>query len=107
MSSRDDEPNTSPLLEGIAVTVPPKTTHFERLNGMFPPAFNKLREVLYEEHHDIWLVVGGMMIHNHDFFIHSMNNILETLVTPSMGIEAACEHWIKALAKRPKTYRRN
>lgn len=99
-----DDPVTSAMLEQLGT--PRKTTHFERLNGMFPPAFNKLRETLYEEHHDIWLVVGGMMIHNHDMFISSMNDILDAICVPEMGIEACCERWLKLLEHRPKTWRK-
>lgn len=98
-----DEVTQSALLEGMGT--PAKTTHFERLNGMFPPAFNKLREVLFNEHADLWAVVGGMMIHNHDYFFAHMNGVLDTICTPDLGIELCCERWIKALEQRPKHYR--
>lgn len=101
---QDKEVSNSPLLESMGT--PPKTSHMERMVGMFPPAFNKLREVLYEEHHDLWLVVGGMMIHNHDYFFKHMNGVLDTICTPELGIELCCERWIKALEHRQKCYRK-
>lgn len=94
----------SVLLESLGT--PKKTSHMEKQYGMFPPAFNKLREVLYEEHHDLWQVVGGMMVHNHDYLFAHMNGVLDTICTPELGIELCCERWLRALERRPKTYRR-
>lgn len=96
---------TSSLLESLGT--PKKTTFMEREVGMFPPAFNQLRNVLYEEHADLWEIVSGMMIHNHEYFIHSMNETLATICIPELGMQLCCERWLKALERRPKVYRRN
>lgn len=104
MNGYDDEAqSSSPLLEGLCS--PKKTSFMELEGGMFPASFNKLREVLFNEHHDLWVVVGGMMIHNHDYFFAHMNGVLDTICTPELGIELCCERWIKALERRPKSYR--
>jgi hypothetical protein len=91
---------------------PKKLGNVERQPGMFPQSFNKLREVLYQEHHDLWLECGGMMIHNQEMFIEYMNEHLEQymfMLTPPnwvQGIEYCCDEWLKALVKRPKCWRK-
>lgn len=97
----------SPALESFLTKAPAKTSHLEAMGtGMFPPAFNKLRQVLYEEHHDLWQQCGGMMIHNHAALLEFLNTELDTTVVPSHGITNGCEIWLKLLAKRPKVWRR-
>lgn len=84
--------------------VPKKTSHLEKPGaGMFPREFNELRQALYEHHHDIWEVCGGMMIHNHDMLITSLDGILDTQATGDMAKD--CARWLKALELRPRTYR--
>lgn len=84
---------------------PKKVTFYELQPGMFPVEFNKLRELLYEEHHDLWLVCGGMMMHNQPMLIDYLNQELGTTAVPSHKISTACEIWIKALDKRTKVWR--
>ena len=97
----DSEPSS--VLENM---VKPKvSTDMRKLPGMFPPAFNELRKQLYNNHVDIWEVVSGMMIYNHEYFIESMNNILDCVCDHRMGMQVCCERWLKALETRPQTRR--
>lgn len=99
-----DEPVVSTMLETLGT--PKKTADFERAKGMFPPAFNQLRKVLYEEHQDLWQVCSGMMVHNHEYLLYTLNGALDTICTPELGIQLCCERWLKALERRPKDMRR-
>ena len=97
----DSEPSTS--LENMGK--PKVTVDLRKQVGLFPPAFNELRKQLYEEHVDLWEVVGGMMIYNHEYFLQSMNDVLDCRCDARQGIQACCEHWLKALQLRVKTRR--
>ena len=93
----------SKLLE--TPSIPRVTCDMRNVSGMFPPAFNQLRSVLYNEHCDLWDIVGGMMIYNHDMFFEYMNTALDMNVTPDLGMQGACEQWLAGLANRPTSFR--
>ncbi len=96
----------APTLEAMAAGTPKVSCDLRQAgSGMFPASFNKLREVLYNEHADLWEVVGGMMIYNHDYFIYSMNETLDTVCDARMTMSACCDIWLEKLKSRPKTYR--
>ena len=99
----------SPMLENMGT--PKKTCDMRNVSGMFPPAFNQLRIILFLEHTDLWKECGGMMIYNHDMFFEFMNTHLENLMIiipmPDMGMQQCCEIWLRALESYPKSYRRN
>ena len=96
----------SKALENFATGIPKQSCDLRQAgSGMFPLSFNQLRATLYNEHADIWEIVSGMMIYNHEYFILSMNEILDTRVSPNMGMDASCQVWLTALENRPKTYR--
>ena|ERR1017187_3662398 len=87
--------------------IPKVTCDMRNVSGMFPPAFNKLRELLFEEHYDLWCIVGGMMIYNHDLLFEHLNKELDCCCDPRLGMQACCEKWIAALNGRIKHYRFN
>jgi hypothetical protein len=95
---------SSQLLE---TTIPEKSCDMRNVSGMFPPAFNELRKVLFEEHSDMWKVCGGMMIYNHDYLFDYLNNELKMHCTPILGMQECCTRWLLALKSRPKSYRSN
>ena len=97
----DSEP--SPTLE--ATGIPKKTCDMRNVSGMFPPAFNLMRQKLYEEHTDLWAVVSGMMIYNHDLLFEHLNTELDCVCHPDMGMQLCCERWNAALDHRIKHWR--
>lgn len=99
----------SQMFEGLVTGIPKTTCDMRKLGGLFPPAFNELRRQLFEEHHDMWEICGGMMIYNHDMLFEYLNSELEQWlfmpVMPDASIQDACTAWLRALAQRPKVWR--
>ena len=85
--------------------IPKVTCDMRNVSGMFPHEFNELRSKLFNEHYDLWQIVGGMMIYNHDLLFEHLNAELGTEAMPYMGMNGACKVWLNALDGRIRVYR--
>lgn len=65
---------------------------------LFPPVFNELREVLHRDFPTLWSIVGGMMIHDHELLLETLNAALDCNVNPLQhDLTEGCTIWLTKL----------
>ena len=67
---------------------------------VYPESFNQLRKQLSEDHEDLWVKVSWDMANNPMDFILTMNEELDCVCVPEMGVEAVCTRYLQALKLR-------
>lgn len=65
---------------------------------LFPPTFNELREVMHRDFPTLWSIAGGMMLHDHEMLLETLNAALDCNVNPlHHSLSEGCEIWLTKL----------